>query len=82
MIRDGKRETLKRFHYITKQVIVLMQYENQNLTIQQLCISKEAAGDYVAGILGSEMKCPFRVYEGVKMTSARYVEFITDHFLL
>jgi len=35
-----------------------------------------------AGILGSEMEGPFRVSEGVKMTSSRYVEFITGHFQL
>ncbi len=34
------------------------------------------------GILGSGMKCPFSVSEGVKMIFARYIEFITDHFLL
>lgn len=32
-------------------------------------------------ILGSEMVGPFRVPEGVKVTSKRYVEFLTDHFL-
>ncbi len=35
-----------------------------------------------AGILGSEMVGPFRGPDSVKMTSARYVEFLTDHFLL
>jgi len=35
-----------------------------------------------AGILGSEMEGPFRVSEDVKMTSSRYVEFITGHFQL
>ena len=35
-----------------------------------------------AGIMGSELVGPFKVPEGVKMTSAKYVEFLTDHFLL
>ncbi len=35
-----------------------------------------------AGIVGSEMVGPFRVPDSVKMTSARYVEFLIDHFLL
>jgi len=35
-----------------------------------------------AGILGSEMEGPFRVSEGIKMTFAKYVEFITGHFQL
>ncbi|CAI9606954.1 unnamed protein product [Staurois parvus] len=35
-----------------------------------------------AGIMGTERVGPFRVPEGVKMTSAKYVEFMTDHFLL
>lgn len=34
-----------------------------------------------AGMLGIEMVRPFRVPEGFKMTSAKYVEFLTDHFL-
>ncbi|CAI9619738.1 unnamed protein product [Staurois parvus] len=34
-----------------------------------------------AGIMGTELVGPFRVPEGVKMTSAKYVEFMTDHFL-
>ena len=34
-----------------------------------------------AGILGKDLVGPFRVPEGVKMTSAKYVEFLTDHFL-
>ncbi|CAI9551429.1 unnamed protein product [Staurois parvus] len=34
-----------------------------------------------AGIMGTELVGPFRVLEGVKMTSAKYVEFMTDHFL-
>lgn len=34
-----------------------------------------------AGIMGRELVGPFRVPEGVKMTSAKYVEFLTDHFL-
>src|SRR4029434_6865577 len=35
-----------------------------------------------AGIMGRELVGPFRVPDGVKMTSAKYVEFLTDHFLL
>ncbi len=34
-----------------------------------------------AGIMGRELVGPFRVPEGVKMTSAKYIEFLTDHFL-
>ncbi len=34
-----------------------------------------------AGIMGRELVDPFRVPEGVKMTSAKYIEFLTDHFL-
>ncbi|CAI9567366.1 unnamed protein product [Staurois parvus] len=34
-----------------------------------------------AGIMGTELVSPFRVPKGVKMTSAKYVEFMTDHFL-
>lgn len=34
-----------------------------------------------AGIMGRELVGPFRVPESVKMTSAKYVEFLTDHFL-
>ncbi|CAI9583058.1 unnamed protein product [Staurois parvus] len=34
-----------------------------------------------AGIMGTELVGPFRVPEGVKMTSAKYVEFMTDYFL-
>ena len=34
-----------------------------------------------AGIMGRELVGPFRVPDGVKMTSAKYVEFLTDHFL-
>uniref|UniRef100_A0A8C5MML4 Tc1-like transposase DDE domain-containing protein n=1 Tax=Leptobrachium leishanense TaxID=445787 RepID=A0A8C5MML4_9ANUR len=34
-----------------------------------------------AGIMGRELVGPFRVPEGVKITSAKYVEFLTDHFL-
>lgn len=34
-----------------------------------------------AGIIGKELVGPFRVPEGVKMTSEKYVEFLTDHFL-
>lgn len=34
-----------------------------------------------AGILGGEVACPFRDCEGVKISSARYVEFVTGHFL-
>ncbi|KAI3363614.1 hypothetical protein L3Q82_001247 [Scortum barcoo] len=34
-----------------------------------------------AGIMGRELVGPFRVTEGVKMTSEKYVEFLTDHFL-
>lgn len=34
-----------------------------------------------AGILGSETVGPFRFPDGVKMTSAKYVEFLNDHFL-
>ena len=35
-----------------------------------------------AGIMGRELVGPFRVPEGVKITSAKYIEFLTDHFLL
>ncbi len=52
---------------------------NSNKTVTS---AKRKRGMISAGILGSEMKCPFRVSEGVKMISARYVEFIIDHFLL
>ncbi len=34
-----------------------------------------------AGIMGRELVGPFRVPEGVKMTSAKYIEFPTDYFL-
>ncbi len=34
-----------------------------------------------AGIIGRELVGSFRVPEGVKMTSAKYIEFLTDHFL-
>ena len=34
-----------------------------------------------AGIMGRERVGPFRVPEGVKMTSAKLEEFLTDHFL-
>ncbi len=34
-----------------------------------------------AGIMGRELVGPFRVPGGVKMTSAKYIEFLTDHFL-
>ena len=34
-----------------------------------------------AGIMGRELVGPFRVPDGVEMTSAKYVEFLTDHFL-
>lgn len=33
------------------------------------------------GIIGSEFLGPFRVPDGVKMTSAKYVEFLKEHFL-
>ena len=35
-----------------------------------------------AGIMGRVLVGPFRVPEGVKMTSAKYVELLTDHFLI
>lgn len=35
-----------------------------------------------AGIMGRELVGPFRVPKGVKMTSANYIEFLTDHFQL
>ena len=35
-----------------------------------------------AGILGKGLVGPFRVPEGVKKTSAKYVEFLTDRHLL
>jgi len=34
-----------------------------------------------AGIMGRVLVGPFRVPEVVKMTSANYIEFLTDHFL-
>ncbi|KAF0034420.1 hypothetical protein F2P81_012178 [Scophthalmus maximus] len=34
-----------------------------------------------AGIMGRELVGPFRVPDSVEMTSAKYVEFLTDHFL-
>ncbi|CAJ0944585.1 unnamed protein product [Ranitomeya imitator] len=34
-----------------------------------------------AGITGKQLVGPFKVPEGVKMTSAKYVEFLTDNFL-
>ncbi len=34
-----------------------------------------------AGIMGRELVGPFRVTEDAKMTSAKYIEFLTDHFL-
>ncbi|KAL6456377.1 hypothetical protein MHYP_G00349200 [Metynnis hypsauchen] len=34
-----------------------------------------------AGMMGRQLVGPFRVPEGVKMTSAKYIEFLTDHFL-
>ena len=34
-----------------------------------------------AGIMGRELVGPFRVPEGVKITSVKNVEFLTDHFL-
>lgn len=33
-----------------------------------------------AGIMGRELVGPFRVPEGVKITSAKYVELLTDNF--
>ena len=48
---------------------------------QQGCdVSKEVA-EFWAGIMGRELVGPFRAPEGVKMTSAKYIEFLTDHFL-
>ena len=38
-------------------------------------------GDVWAGILGSEIVGLFRVHQGVKMTSSKHMEFLTDHFL-
>ncbi len=34
-----------------------------------------------AGIMGRELVGPLRVTEDAKMTSAKYIEFLTDHFL-
>lgn len=34
-----------------------------------------------ARIMGKELVGPYRVPEGMKMTSERYVEFLTDHFI-
>ncbi len=34
-----------------------------------------------AGIMGRELVGPFTVPEGVKMALAKYIEFLTDHFL-
>ena len=34
-----------------------------------------------SGIMGSDLVSPFRVPEGVKMTSAKHVKFLTAHFL-
>ncbi len=34
-----------------------------------------------AGIMGRELVGPFRVPEGVKITMAKHIEFLTDHFL-
>ncbi|KAK3512212.1 hypothetical protein QTP70_001115 [Hemibagrus guttatus] len=34
-----------------------------------------------AGIMGRDLVGPFRVPEGVKMSSVKYVEFLTDHLL-
>ena len=34
-----------------------------------------------ARIKGGELVGPFRVSEGVKMTSVKYVDFLTDHFV-
>ncbi|CAI9539051.1 unnamed protein product [Staurois parvus] len=48
------------------------------------CSNKAAMSGGVmfwAGIMGTELVSPFRVPEGVKMTYAKYVEFMTDHFL-
>ncbi|KAI2643765.1 Transposable element Tc3 transposase [Labeo rohita] len=36
---------------------------------------------FCAGIMGRELVGHFRVSGGVKMTSEKYVEFLTDHFL-
>ncbi len=42
-------------------------------------LRRQQGGD---GIMGRELVGPFRVPEGVKMTLAKYIEFLTDHFLL
>ena len=34
-----------------------------------------------SGIMGRDLVGPFRVPEGVTMNSAKYIEFLTDHFL-
>ncbi len=52
-------------------------YSNKTVTS-----AKMKRGMISVGILGSEMKCPFRVSESVKMISARYVEFIIDNLTL
>ncbi len=47
-------------------------------------LRRQQGGGWVmfwAGIMGRELVGPFRIPEGVKMTSAKYIEFLTDHFL-